>query len=388
MSRSIVSSLCLCVLAITTEARGECRTVVDAANLVSDGNLAVSPSQLPGQSFVAGVAGQLVGIEIAPLADTLPPSATVRLDVFDGTGQLLGTASRTAMGFPPGSGVVPDPLEEDVIGPGYFDLAALDITVAAGATLSFRVRHDQLGTCDLVSHRCTAGRIGATCNNSRQCDPAMRVGSSVDTYGGGTAIIDGTPDPGRDLAFKTFVETACDLCGTAPRSGCREPAAPRKALIALKDDATSDANDMLVWKWIKGASTPKSAFGQPASATTAYALCLYDAGGIVARADVPAGGTCGAKPCWSEKATGFKYKDGAGANGGIRTMLLKQGLTDGAAKIIVKGKGAAVDMPALSALASPLTVQLANSDGECWTSTFSVPPATAHDAARFKDRAD
>jgi hypothetical protein len=69
-------------------------------------------------------------------------------------------------------------------------------------------------------------------------------------------------------------------------------------------------------------------------------------------------------------------------------MLLKEGLTDGTAKIIVKGKGTGVDMPALSSLASPLTVQLVSSEDECWTSVFNFPPAIRNDAAQFKDRAE
>jgi hypothetical protein len=69
--------------------------------------------------------------------------------------------------------------------------------------------------------------------------------------------------------------------------------------------------------------------------------------------------------------------------------VLKQGLVDGRARIVVKGKGGLLPIPNLSGLASPLTVQLRRSGtGPCWGSQFGFPPVVRADATTFKDRAD
>jgi hypothetical protein len=69
-------------------------------------------------------------------------------------------------------------------------------------------------------------------------------------------------------------------------------------------------------------------------------------------------------------------------------VILKAG-ADGAAKIIIKGKGLGVDMPALGALTSPLTVQLKRAGGTvCWGATYTFPPALKNTSTMFKDKAD
>jgi len=44
-------------------------------------------------------------------------------------------------------------------------------------------------------------------------------------------------------------------------------------------------------------------------------------------------------------------------------------------------------MPSLTALSSPVTVQLRNAT-TCWGAQYSFPPAIRSDAEMFKDRAD
>ena len=69
--------------------------------------------------------------------------------------------------------------------------------------------------------------------------------------------------------------------------------------------------------------------------------------------------------------------------------MLKQGLVDGRARIVVKGKGGLLPIPSLGGLRPPLTVQLRRSgSGPCWGSQFSFPPALRSDDGTFKDRAD
>jgi len=65
---------------------------------------------------------------------------------------------------------------------------------------------------------------------------------------------------------------------------------------------------------------------------------------------------------------------------------------DGKAKIVVKGKGANLPMPApvgtgLFAQDTAVTVQLVNSDGMCWEADFSAP-AKKNDLKVFKAKSD
>jgi len=181
--------------------------VLDQYNLVSNTNFVVSRLQSVGQGFTMGAAGTLAGIEFAPLRDTADAGDTIFLDVFDVSSTLLGTASTTAGGFPPGANSVPAALNQSTSGPGSFDLSPLEITVASGEVLSFRLRATfPPGVCNLGTHQCTSGRVGATCFSNALCEKQVRAGQSADTYPGGAAIVNGVPSSGSDLAFKVLLD--------------------------------------------------------------------------------------------------------------------------------------------------------------------------------------
>ncbi len=149
-----------------------------------------------------------------------------------------------------------------------------------------------------------------------------------------------------------------------------------------------ESKDQLNWKWLHGAATTKPEFGNPVT-IDGYALCLYDATGLLASMAAPAAGTCASKPCWTERSSRFQYKDGELTPDGLSQILLKEGLAEGKAKILVKGKGANLPMPDLSQLQSPVIVQLRRTDGSlCWGAVYSFPPAIKNDATSFKDSAD
>ena len=175
------------------------------------------------------------------------------------------------------------------------------------------------------------------------------------------------------------------LCPPAPAT-CRSAVQVGKGLLQLKD-GSPDSKDQLLWKWDKGATTPKADYGDP-TATDDYALCLYDAGALVMSVTAPKGGVCGIKPCWSSKPTGFVYKNKNGSPSGAIAITLKQGPTDGTASIVFKGKGSALPMPDLGALAGPVTAQLQRSGGgPCFGATYSAP-FISNSATLFKDQPD
>jgi hypothetical protein len=167
-------------------------------------------------------------------------------------------------------------------------------------------------------------------------------------------------------------------CPAAPAT-CRQPFLPGKAFFLLKDKA--DPTDRVIWKWNVGAQTDKSEFGNPL-ATESYRLCIYDGGTLLFDMGANASATS-----WRATAAGYTFKNRDTTSDGTQSVILKAG-ADKKAKIIVKGKGDNLAMPALGALAGPITMQLHQSSGTvCWGATYSAP-FLRQDAEIFKDRAD
>jgi hypothetical protein len=141
-----------------------------------------------------------------------------------------------------------------------------------------------------------------------------------------------------------------------------------------------------LWKWTKGEATSVGELGDPVGATT-YALCIYDETGgtpvLKSASLIPP------SSAWAATGHGFKYSDSSAAVAGIKTVLLKSG-DAGKTKIIVKGQGDALDMPALPLSQDPqVVVQLKNTfeSGHCWEARFSGP-AKKNDMSVFKDKGE
>lgn len=195
-----------------------------------------------------------------------------------------------------------------------------------------------------------------------------------------TATRTPTPEP-TETAVPTPTATPTPMpfgCDPLPAEGCRLPFVGGKSSILLLDKDT-DTQDSLKWKWLRGSATSYFDFGTPLSSTE-YALCLYDANGLVLAALVPTGNG------WASGLHGFKYKSRSGTPEGVTQIQLKLG-ADGKAKVLVQGKGVDLRMPALETLVQPLRVQLRNSEGPCWEAVYTAPPRKG--AARiFSDRDD
>ena len=116
-------------------------------------------------------------------------------------------------------------------------------------------------------------------------------------------------------------------------------------------------------------------FGDPLR-TTAYTLCLFDGADdspmVRLHAGVPAGGTCGGKPCW--KATGrkgFRFRSKPPTTEGLSGFSLRAGRMP---RIVASAHGASLALPALP-YTPPVTVQLKASGGQCWDARFTRPRA-------------
>jgi hypothetical protein len=203
--------------------------------------------------------------------------------------------------------------------------------------------------------------------------------------GDGAACDDGNPCTRGDVC-QGGVCTGSEV----RQSGCRSPQ-PGHGLVVLKNKSP-DRRDSLLWKWDRGAATSEQEFGDPIAGSTSYALCIYDSSGgsdrLLLHAALPAGGTCGEAACWKRRSTALKYRDPARTAGGVEMLLLKPG-EDGRAKIVLKGKGEPLGLPAvLDVQQDPrVTVQLQSSEGDCWDAVYSVP-ALRNLTDSFKDAGD
>ena len=249
------------------------------------------------------------------------------------------------------------------------------------------------GVCDPQTGTCSspvAGN-GTPCSDGNDCtiDDACANGACLGdpmTCGDGTiqpSCNEECDDPGGTDPNCT---NQCQLvCGPTPEPGCRQPVLGGKAFFKL-NDKSPDKRDKLLWKWIKGSATTLADFGTPQT-DTRYTLCVWDASANpqpILFSVIPPDGQCGNKPCWQVKKKALKYRDKALDPDGILFTLLKFG-ADTKAKIIVKGKGEPLPLPALP-LTPTVTVQLHNDAGTCWEAAYSNPKVNV--TQQFKARAD
>ncbi len=173
-------------------------------------------------------------------------------------------------------------------------------------------------------------------------------------------------------------------CDPAPRMGCARPAEVDKAVLVVRQQA-NPARNRLVWRWRRG-DLDALELGAP-TVGTEHAFCVYDAGEtLIMTAQVGSGGMCDGSPCWAVTADGYRFRDRVAGQDGITAIVLKAGTGLGG-RIVVRGKGAGLDMPPAFPLSQPVTAQLVNSDGECWEAVYSAPPIKS-DGSMFRDRGE
>ena len=162
-----------------------------------------------------------------------------------------------------------------------------------------------------------------------------------------------------------------------------EEPAPLFIYNAFTDDLFPAAEPLRFWLKTRAATTMAD-FGTP-STTSSYTLCVYDgSAALVMKATAPAGGTCAGRPSWGTRPNGFRYDDRLTPTG--TSSLDLQAGDAGAARIKMGGKGDHLTMSSLPVQSLPVTVQLLDSDGTCWGSSFSS--AQQNDTGRLKALSD
>ena len=259
-------------------------------------------------------------------------------------------------------------------------------------------------SCDGINDDCPAdsfAAMGTPCRaDTGDCDLAEACTGSSAACPADAKETDGTGCDDADTCSQTDTCQAgvctgadpldcddgngCTADSCVPMGGCVNDDAPAtscltagKSIVLIKDNATDDTKDKLLFKWIKGAETSQMDFADPV-ASTSYALCVYagTTNALIADAALPPG------PSWSAIGTkGYKFK--GTSPDGLSLAILKGGAA-GKSKALAKGKGAALPDPTLP-VAYPVTVQI-KKDGSplCLESVFTSVNEKKNTDAQFK----
>ncbi len=233
---------------------------------------------------------------------------------------------------------------------------------------------------DCCSATCVADADGTACDDGSSCttgDVCDGGACRAETLPDGAPCDDGSVCTQDDACVAGFCYGAtpvvCDGCNSCDDvAGC----VPRRELfcdrgrrggIRLADDVV-DARDRAAAhlglpRWV----TPL-AFGDPRRSTS-WNVCVFEDfgfGDLLASLSVPAGGTCGGKPCWRPTALGYRYEDATATSDGVRRFGLVAGRRG---RIEVRAAGAGMQLGPLPATL-PVVVQVKGSDGQCWEADF------------------
>ena len=190
--------------------------------------------------------------------------------------------------------------------------------------------------------------------------------SPVVVWGVALACGDGALDAGEECDDGNYVShdgcsASCTAdCVSNPRSECR---AAEVSQLLVKD-SESDGEDLLKWKWSRGAATTSSEISDPTEAGR-YRVCVYPNGSLNGEIPVPAGSS------WESRGEkGYQYTDRSKAAAGLSTIKLRTG-GGGQSSILLKAGGEGLPDTLLPAIS--YSVQMIDvATGICWGSSFEA----------------
>ncbi len=194
-------------------------------------------------------------------------------------------------------------------------------------------------------------------------------------------------------AIDVHTVTVLDACPPSPDPACTTGFAKG----TVKIDEKKAGKEKLLAQLKNGPLLTQHDFGDPLSAGgTSYRLCLYDdpTQPVASITIDRAGDECGGKPCWKPiggappDGKGFLLKDKAASAGGTKLLKLaggKAGKTQ--VRLVASNQSGALPTGVAAALASSsggVTVQLATSDADCFSRTFTEVTKRAPDRFQAK----
>jgi hypothetical protein len=273
-----------------------------------------------------------------------------------------------------GSGDACDPNEQCTAIPGQ--PCPADTVTAGGTTCRAAA-----GSCD-VAEECT-GNAGQTCpanafvTAGNSCNEDLDVCTVDECDGSGNCVFDQnlSCDDGNSCTQDSCdPEDGCDYDG-APSNDCL---AATKAVFKVKNKSL-DTRDGVRFVWSGGPALVGD-MGDPTQ-DTRYELCVYDNTGVQIAMGVDPG--TGWETVGSPSSPkGFKYKDPAAQNDGVKLIKTKASNLD-KAKAKVAGKGDALPDTAVLPFQFPVTAQLYASDGMCWEAEFDAAHTRKNEEGGF-----
>lgn len=226
------------------------------------------------------------------------------------------------------------------------------------------------------------------CDSTQEDLPFDIDSVGLDNDGNGFADYPADPNcplPTTTTSTTTTTTTTLPVaCGVSPQPSCEGSA---KIKLGINEKSAGKEKIKLIVSGLTNAVL-KTAWGNPVSSDTSYALCVYNASNVLAGAYEVARGsdTCGTEPCWADfKDAGFAYGDKTAlAADGISKLQLAGG-DAGKGKILMLGKNSTSTLPtgvaaALNGSASAIA-QFITSDGGCWGGT--LPTVKTADGSVF-----
>ena len=233
----------------------------------------------------------------------------------------------------------------------------------AGELLQFAIDND-LGMLSMWSAnrdtQCAGGRtswVDISCSSILQSPFAF---STIFNGFRGDVVPTATPTP-----------APAEPCPATPSDTCDSAA---NSVLRIRDGAGA-RRDRFAWQW---SGSVGSGMGDPLVATS-YRICLYDSRAgtpeLVGEWQLPAAGTCGARPCWRANRTGYRFRNRAAAAGYVGSAHWMR-KSDGSLKLQLQAKGESAALPAPFNAAvyfgqdPAVQLQLLSSDGTCRQATF------------------
>ena len=161
--------------------------------------------------------------------------------------------------------------------------------------------------------------------------------------------------------------------------------------LDLRTGSTA-ARERAAFAWADGIVTYPADFGDPTQGTD-YELCLFQPATLstpvtpVGALRIPAGGTCGGRPCWSAVPSGFRFRNPSAKRTGGATFVKLHASQTELTSLVVRGAGAPLGLPAsldLPDVRAQLVATYAGADVRCWE--WESGPPMRHTATRFTAR--
>ena len=223
---------------------------------------------------------------------------------------------------------------------------------------------------DCCSATCRLEAQGASCEDGDLCNGTETCDGAGTCLAGNPAVCE-DGDPCSQDSCDPAVGCVSEL---APSASCDEDAGGASLLVDGLKPRTSFA-------WKKG-SVPLEDLGDPNAFPNDYDLCVYSGDSVALRLGVAAGTLCKGEPCWKPTRHGFRATI---REGGFRSARLKAH-DAGRAKLVFGGRGDGAGAIALpeTGLTPPVTAQLFNRSGPCWSASFSAAAEKRNDGQVFK----